>query len=458
MIFNRFRSIISSILIAMITIALTGGWQLTGTVVYSAAAQQTPSATKPTISAQVNGQPFNGVAGSYCWHTDTPACSIVDDPQPATSAAVKAGDKVAFSVQPTAKLDTFSARLLDDLADNGNPIEIDLTNSKGILTVDPTLANGVHRIEVNAAYPADAVGNQDYVTYVFGLQVSGSNAIAAVPTDATAQAVSTDAATMQSTMQATAALSMTAAATDSATVVTTAVAVATSSTMTTASAATVNATAASANATTTTTAIATSVSTAANTKVATQRPTVQATRAVNTTPTRAPTIAPPTATVAATSIPIATSVTAIAAVPTTIPGVAPTVTPSGVMLNLTQFVPTLNITTSGKQYDPVAISATLQTEDGTQIAITRPINANAPYIRAAAGSDAQIIFSGPRPTSEVVTVLNSDATKTLNQQTVTPDNLVLYTLPAQAGIYVITVDVKWPSGKAIYYFRAAVEG
>jgi len=58
----------------------------------------------------------------------------------------------------------------------------------------------------------------------------------------------------------------------------------------------------------------------------------------------------------------------------------------------------------------------------------------------------------------VVTVLNSDATKTLNQQTVTPDNLVLYTLPAQAGIYVITVDVKWPSGKAIYYFRAAVEG
>jgi len=281
MIFNRFRSIISSILIAMITIALTGGWQLTGTVVYSAAAQQTPSATKPTISAQVNGQPFNGVAGSYCWHTDTPACSIVDDPQPATSAAVKAGDKVAFSVQPTAKLDTFSARLLDDLADNGNPIEIDLTNSKGILTVDPTLANGVHRIEVNAAYPADAVGNQDYVTYVFGLQVSGSNAIAAVPTDATAQAVSTDAATMQSTMQATAALSMTAAATDSATVVTTAVAVATSSTMTTASAATVNATAASANATTTTTAIATSVSTAASTKVATQRPTVQATRSAH---------------------------------------------------------------------------------------------------------------------------------------------------------------------------------
>ncbi len=432
----------------------------TVSMVASEVATQAVSTVKPVIRAEFNGATFEGVPGSYCWpQVGATPCSIVDDPQPAASLSVKPGDTLTFSVDPnTGTLDSFRATLLDDKTASGDPIESDLTVTQNVFTVDASLPNGSHRVEIDVVYPADANGSQNFVAYVFGLRVSSSTAATAM-SSATAETAITEQASEAATVSLTAAIteSATSSVTESATpnapsVTMAATTILANTSVTTQPGITASVTpigtstvaVVSSNtptATSTTAPRATTTNTA--TKTATVQPTLVPTLISPTsTPTMIPTVQPP---ISVTAESTTASTTAVALI----------TTPD---LSMSRLAPVMSITTGGKSYDPVAISALIQGSDGTQIAITRPVNANAAYIRASVGSDAQIAFSGPRPTLESVTLYNSDATKILGQQTISPDNLVLYTLPPHPGTYVLTVQVQWPSGKATYYFRAAIVG
>ncbi|MHB8748858.1 MAG: hypothetical protein ACYDBJ_06680 [Aggregatilineales bacterium] len=366
------------------------------------------TAVRPVIHAQLNGTALDGTASSYCWpQPGQNPCVLVEDPQPTAFVPAKSGDSITFSVDPNVDSPaTLSAQLLDDPDASGNPTQIDLNASKNVYIIDPRLPAGAQRIEVQVVYPPAADGNQNYVAYVFGLQVNKSsvaasgttqatsNAIAAVPTEATSSAVSPQAATPAATASV------------------------------------------SPGGTSAPTVAATKVPTKTATKLptATSSPTATAVP-----PTDTPTVIPPTDT--PTQVPS----------PTTVPGIS--VLPS----NPNGVIPKLSLTVGGKVFDPVAVTAVLQDAPGALITVTRPLDTNTPLVVATAGSDAQIQFNGPQPVSELITLQNADATKVIAQQPVAvPNTLILYALPTKPGLYTLYVAVQWPQVQATYIFRLQV--
>jgi hypothetical protein len=120
-------------------------------------------------------------------------------------------------------------------------------------------------------------------------------------------------------------------------------------------------------------------------------------------------------------------------------------------------VPTLSLTIGGTAYDPVAVTAVLQDTSGALITVTRPLDSSSPLVVATAGSDVQVQFNGPQPVSELITLLNADASKVIAQQPITPPNpLILYALPTKPGLYALYVAVQWPQGQATYIFRLQI--
>ncbi len=399
-------------------------------IVFSAsglsAAAQTPDPVKPVIRAEVNGKTFEGFAGSYCWpESGASQCAIVDDPQPPFNIPIKAGDKVAFTVDGGIKsLVTFKATLLDDTNTSGDPTLADLMDSSGVLPTDQ-LTDGAHRVQVDAIYAPNTDGSQNFVSYVFLLQigdVATATVVAALPTKTNATAAST----MEATEVTTSAATVEATATATSIVATPA-------------------------ATLQTTTAATTAVTSAVTKAATKVATRTATKA----PTKAATAAQPP-TIAPTATPTL--------IPTIEPTVEPTIAPTdsgptvAPTLPFSDLAPAMTISVGGKSYQPIAVNACLQNPDGEQVCINRPVNANAKYAVSAPDSDSLIIFGGPRPTSELITLRNSDGTAIIAQQSVKPDNLALYTMPKKPGTYVLTVEVQWEKGKATYFFRVLVNG
>lgn len=410
---NRLARIGAMVLLSMVSGILP---TLAQTAAPTAPATAQTTAVKPVIHAQLNGSPLDGTASSYCWpQPGQNPCVLVGDPQPSSFTPVKPGDLITFSVDPGADAPaTFIGQLLDDPDASGSPTQIDLTNSKGLYSIDPTLPSGSQRIEVQVSYPPAPDGSQNYVAYVFGLEVPNSSiaangtgtaaasasAIAAVPTEVTATAISSTANTQESTSSGSA----------------------------------------------TSAKEPTNTGTSVPAKATTQTPTATVPPTMTVAPTATP--IPPTNT--PTAIPPTDTPTEVPS-PTAVPGISVlTSSPNGI-------VPTLSLLVGGKTFNPVAITAVLQDSSGALITVTRPLDTSTPFVIATAGSDAQVQFSGPQPVSELITLLSADASKVIVQQPITaPNTLILYTLPAKAGLYALYVAVQWPQGQATYIFRLQI--
>ncbi|MCC7448406.1 MAG: hypothetical protein IT324_13375 [Anaerolineae bacterium] len=474
-------------------------------------------AARPVIQAQVNGQTFEGTPGSYCWPSAqaAPACDFVDDPQPTDAISVAAGDTITFQVvgasgggAATAPATTVTppadmvAVLLDDQNADGVPRQVNLSQTDGIFTVED-LTPGPHRIAVDALYTAEGSEDQPFVRYVFLLQVGQESAsaptTAAGGTSAPTRAATTAAPSARTAQPTVATRAVTAAATTQAPAATTpaattAVAVAATATLApTTQAGVITATQPQA-------AVTEEATPAAETAIPTTSPTTSPIVPTNVpTDTPVPIIAtptltqiPPTPTVIPASpttevLPTLTASPTGTDTPLPLPTVEPmtptpdvgtaitpaetpqtvivvvTGTPMTVVVTATPVaggavLPEQSVIVGGRRFEPIAVSVCVLGQGGEQICVNRPQNANAERITAAAGDVAQLNFNGPRPTSLIVSLLTAEGNTVINKQTLSPDNLVLYGLPTRPGSYVFSVEVNWPQGKAIYYYRLVIGG
>jgi len=404
-------------------------------------------ASQPVIQGTVSGaqEKSAGAAGSYCWpQTDAskPECDVIDDPAPTAPIVVNNNDGILFTLDPAVPGPaSLKGILLDDKTADDGVSQVDLSATGGIFTVE-SLNPGPHRLQITAVYPGDVEGNQPFVTYLFTLSVGGvtpNATIEATPVDAVLPTVEqpTDVVATPVVVEPTVEQP-----TD---VVATPVVV---------------------------------------------EPTVEAPTAVE--PTIEPTVAEPTATQAQPTIEQPTTDTQVVVPPTVAPTIAPTVVPptaeqptaqsvniaptaaqlvvatpapattsSSGGTNVT--VPTINVPpasliVNARTFDPIAYNTCVKGDLGGTVCINRPTNTTIQKVFAAAGDVAQITFGGPRPTSITVMQLSADGTKTIGTQSLQGDNLVLYTLPAANGNFILDIQIVYPEGKVDYFFRLAIGG
>ncbi len=435
-------------------------------------------------------------------------------------AARAAGGGAATAAAPAVPPPTdMVAVLLDDQNADGVPRQSNLTQTQGAFKAE-NLKPGPHRIAVDALYTAEGTEDQPFVRYVFLLQVGQQVAVApttAAGTAAPTKAV-TAVRTVQPTIATKAVIA--AATTQPPAATTAAPPVATKEATKAAARAATTAVAAVTTATTvaTTPPAVIAVITATQQQAAVTRAATTAPTAVPTTgatalpivPTNVPTTAlitvppsgvaptqtavPPTATAIKPSpttevlpslTPSPTAIPSLTGTPFPLPtvepmtptpvvptGVGPAGTPETVIVVVTGTPMTLIVTATpaaggavlpeqsvivgGRRFEPIAVSVCVLGQGGEQICVNRPQNANAERINAAAGDVAQLNFNGPRPTSLIVSLLSAEGNTVINKQTLSPDNLVLYGLPTKPGSYVLSVEVNWPQGKAIYYYRLVI--
>lgn len=424
-----------------------------------AALTRAQESARPVITVKVEGKESKGIPGSYCWTNENPPCDVVDNPEPKAEIVVKPGDSIEFVITPTPeKLDSFKATLLDDLDTSGNPISVDLAANKNIYTVAADLKAGKHRIQAEAAYPVDSSGNQNFVFYAFLLNVQ--TAVAVAPTNSAATPEATTAATVAATPAATS------EATIGATVAPT------SSEPTTAAvtpAATVAATEAATIAPTQSgTSVATAAATSAATSAATTAATSPATAAATATavpptatlvpPTVTPTVVPPTATpVPPTATPIPPTIAPPTATATPIPLPVATQPAASGLPSPDAIVPPLTLTIGSTEYKPIAIEGCEVRAGGLKICVSGPVNTNATIAEAPAGSDAIYIFKGAQPSEIKLVTFGADGTRPISQASATAGNVVLITLPTAPGIYVLSIEVAYPTGRATYFFRVSLK-
>lgn len=396
------------------------------------------TALKPTIQATLAGSPLPGVPGSYCWpQAGQPPCALVEDVQPPSFVPAKAGDVITFSPIPAgAPLASLVATFLDDPQADGKPLQIDLTATQGAYTVDAALNSGAHRIEIDAAYPALADGSQNYVAYIFGIQIGGT----AVPTSSSviASVPTTAAATLPASSPV--AQNATAISTD----VTTA-----------AGTPGLSGSAPASSATSLPSATRTATVTATNTPTLTDSPTATDTATATDTSTATPTLTvTPSPTATSTDTSTATST------PTNTPTVTPSATPTstGIALGNGLNIPKLAFMVGDKSFEPVAVTASIQDATGALITVTRPIDATSTLAHAPVATLAQFTFSGPKPISELATLQSGDASLLIAQQIIQPATTITYALPQKAGLYTLSMAVQWPQGSATYIYRILITG
>jgi hypothetical protein len=398
-----------------------------------AASPEPPAAalpsTRPVIRAEVNAATVEGVPGSYCWPQPAPSaqCDLVDDPRPTESIAVAEGTPVKFLAEPAEPAPaSWRAILLDDKGLDGNPRQTDLIDATFMVE---GLSAGLHRLVAQAIYTGESAENQPYVEYAFLLEVGESVAMATQAATEVSTQAPTEAATPEAVVPPLVPTDTPAAPIETSVPVETMEATPESTAEGTAE---------------TPVAMTPEVS-------GTEEPTVEATQPVSTAEV-APTLIP-----SPTSVPLPTEAPTATVVPPTIPPVVteqPTAAPVATEAAVPSTAPAQAVIVAGKSYDPIAVNACLP--GATEPCTTRPYNAAAERIFASPGDTAQIVFKGPRPTAITVSTRSADGITLINQQSLPPDNLVLYIVQDMPGNFVLSVEIVWPQGKATYFYRLTV--
>jgi hypothetical protein len=156
-----------------------------------------------------------------------------------------------------------------------------------------------------------------------------------------------------------------------------------------------------------------------------------------------------------TNTPTPTNTPTFTNTPTPTSTFTPTPTPTN-----TPLAPELIIRVGGRDFAPIRLTVSFTGNEGDAVTVSRANREGSFRVLASPADAAQIIFTGPRPSALRVSVLSSDGLTQLSSEALTPDNLVLYTLPSQAGAYVVAVEVQFSqlgNVKALYYFRLVVQ-
>ncbi len=413
-------TVLALIGVMLALVALGGG----STVQPLIAALQTPAAalppTPPAIKVNIGGAALEGALKGFCWPRPSPqpACNFVDEPAPPPAIPVKEGDALVFVIEPPVGAPiAFTAVLPDDIDAGGAARQVNLLSVNGTFKVEG-LKEGPHRIDVQASYPASAVGAQYFTEYLFLLSVGSSAPATAAATEPPTPAVTPEVTPVE-TVAATAAptVEVTLPPTPAATLEVTPEA----------------------------TPVETVAPTAAPTESPTPIPVITATPMTLPTETPVPTETP-TSVIVATPTPVPTQPPAPPATATPVSGIAA----AGVN------VPDLLLIVGGRNFEPVAVSACTRNPDGSQVCVDRPLRPTVSRVQAAPGTVAQINFKGPRPASVSANLFNNDGITLLNKQALAPDNLVLYTLPTATASYVLSVEIVYSGGKASYFYRLTI--
>lgn len=364
---------------------------------------------------------YEGLPGAFCWlqaRNDIRCEPGPLDLEPETFEAVTQGDVLTFVIASESGTPrAFSATLLDDFDADGDPLLVEFDPAEEAeYTVD--LDPGEHRISLLAEYDlAEVPGDNSFVTYVFGLDVSAGDSEvtprpSATPPPTEDKPEATVEATDELPTMSDDELAQTATAINEFLIGTEVP--------------------------------ATEEATEVVTEEATEAPTATPTTAPSDTPQPPPTATtPPTAT---SSLP--PSPTAIPPSPTTgfSGGPSPTsMAPEVVVVNgLDTFGP------SGVEY--------CHLEGGEQVCEAEPATAESRRILVSSGDTLRIDFAEGGPITARIGLYNNNATvelsggDTLNNPTVT-----LYVVTGQPGNYILQVQAAWTSDtSAIYFFRLQI--
>lgn len=472
------------ILVAALILALVAGGSAVLPRFVSAQGNDTPTPPalpneRPVISATLpDSSTVEGVLEESCWPQTTPdqqLCQFASDSTPTTTITIANDQAITLSVAPDAPApNEFLALVyLDPPPANGEAAAtVDLTSEQGTLKASALPAgNSNFLVAVIASY-AVADGGEYYVRSNFKVTVSGgvsapakSEATASATLEATGvvSASTTEAPSGSATPEA-----VIGSSTPTAEVVVTEAASATSE-MATAEAtveglitatpmsAADEATALAQTRNAVVTAVPTSAGTTASGTSAVSPTVVPPTETLTPTNTDTATFTP-TPTFTATFTPTFTFTPTPTNTPTFTFTPTNTFTPTPTATN-TPLAPDLIIRVGGRDFAPIRLTVSFTGSEGDAVTVSRANRAGSFRVLASPADAAQIIFTGPRPAALRVTLLSSDGLTELNSQALSPDNLVLYTLPSEPGAYVVAIEVQFSqlgTVKATYFFRLVV--
>jgi hypothetical protein len=370
---------------------------------------------RPVVRLQVGGQTYGENVYSYCWpeSADNIACDMDADAlvRPIKIVPVTKGDEVRFLIEGEAgPPDKFTATLLD-----GPGGVQDLNASGGVYNVE--LLDGLYRVQVDVEYN-NIEGQSAYVSYIFGLQVSG----VVVPTP-------TPAPTETPTATFTPTATLTPPPTDTPTPMPTA-------TNTPAP-----------TATNTPTPVIPEVSPSA-TVPGVETATPETPAVVQVTPA---TETPPAAT--ATETPLVVQVTPATETPVVVPA---TPTPA---ITATQIpsAPPLTLRFAGRDYAPVGYQFCQRAVSGERMCVELPATSpSLGRISLLRGAAAEIRIDGARPSELTIEYLSDEGLPTGQPETRPGDNIVLFTITPEPGTYILAIRVTWTTEDATYFFRVSV--
>jgi len=369
---------------------------------------------RPEIEMLTGGQTVMGLSGAYCWLQATNDIRCEPDPlnlEPAQAVEVAPGDTLTFSLQGQSSIPgAFYAVLLDD-ADGAEPPRVEF----GAVTsadYEVDLGPGVHRFDVVAEFP-DISGDNSFVSYVFAVEVP--EGVVEAPTEAPTEMATEEPTLMASPTEQPATVTPTEAVTEAETAVTPMEA-----------------------ATEAETAVAAKPTEGAEIEVSEEPTEVMA----SSTPEPSPTV-PPTPTLAATEPP------------------SPTPPPTATPQTVPEFgadIPSVVVVNGGQTY--VASGAQICPPDaqGEADCISQPASPDSERIQVANGDTLRIDLAGDGPSSLSVALNNNSLTAEINRLELPGSAIVLYTIDAPAGNYVLVVTAVWPdTGVATYFFRLQIQ-
>jgi hypothetical protein len=119
--------------------------------------------------------------------------------------------------------------------------------------------------------------------------------------------------------------------------------------------------------------------------------------------------------------------------------------------------PDVQIVIGDVAFAPIGLVGCLNLPSG-QKCLSTPLEAPIAHVIGAAGSIAQLQFGGVRPEAVAVNLFESDGVTLISSQILSPSPIPVYILPAEAGTYILSVEVIWSKGFATYFFRLIVSG
>ncbi len=139
--------------------------------------------------------------------------------------------------------------------------------------------------------------------------------------------------------------------------------------------------------------------------------------------------------------------------------VTPTATPRPVQPTVAppSSVPEVKLRFAGQEYYPAGYRFCERGTTGERVCVELPIEEAIPgRIRLQRGAAAQLRIEGPRPDSVRMEYLSDTGEPTGQPDVRRGDNLILFTITPEPGSYIMSVRVTWSDTDATYFFRVSI--